>query len=335
ISVSAILMLAVSLLLFRLMKKMRRKALALVLERRFRVVVCAILVFAVTGGYWYLRNYLLSGDPVHPVGGPVFGFWLWDAGDLASQFDDIGRAALWRHWVYLPALLAVFLWRQSSPFLRGLVVCAAASLLIWYAGSAYWRYAVPIYPMLALLTAWVGTQLWPVTASAILWRRLPRGAGVALLLVLLLASGLQLAKELSRLHPDGESRARYLVAEHAGHALLASLPELPGRVLYQLGFEDQIYYLPSATIGDWFGPARYADVMALSGDAQALARHLEQLGADMLLVNLRRAEFPTFDDNPGMEEHFQLLARSDQAALYLRVGPRERGPVSVQGVTGK
>ncbi|MEQ8855579.1 hypothetical protein [Gimesia sp.] len=35
ISVSAILMLAVSLLLFRLMKKMRRKALALVLERRF------------------------------------------------------------------------------------------------------------------------------------------------------------------------------------------------------------------------------------------------------------------------------------------------------------
>tara|TARA_A100000171_G_C2131453_1_gene147034 strand:+ start:621 stop:2432 length:1812 start_codon:yes stop_codon:yes gene_type:complete len=307
--------------------------LALVLERRVKVVVGAVLVFVLAGGYWYLRNYLLSGDPVHPLGGPIFGFWLWDARDLANQIDDVDRAELWQHWVYLPALFTLLFWRRSSLFLRGMFICATAYLAIWYVGSGYWRYAVSVYPMLALLTAWVMGQFWSKVHSASLWGRLPRASlgrvAIPALIILALASSLELRKGLAGLHPSGESRAEYLSDKFAGYALVSSITQLPDVTLYQLGFENQIYYLSSRTIGDWFGPARYADVMALSRDAPALSRHLAELGADMFLVNLDPRHLPPLDWDPEMEKFFKLLGRSDKAVLYLRIDPLESALGSV------
>jgi hypothetical protein len=305
--------------------------LALVLERRARVVAGAVLIFVLVGGYWYLRNYLLSGDPVHPVGGPLFGFWLWDARDLANQLDDLDRTRLWRHWVYLPALLAAAYWRRSSPSLRGLLLCAAGFLLVWYPGSGYWRYAVSVYPMLALLSAYVLVQLWSASALVALrahlpWHRMIACSRVALL-VLALAAAWQLLRELDKVHPDDGSRRHYLAGKFAGYALVSSLPDVPGRVLYQLGFEDQIYYLSGVTIGDWFGPARYAEVMRRSRDAAALSKHLAWLGADTLLVNLEREPFSGLIWDPRMTDHFRLLAHNDSAALYLRLTDGESATV--------
>lgn len=315
--------------------------LALVLEKRVKVVATATLICVLAGGYWYLRNYLLVGDPVHPVGGPIFGFWLWNARDLEYQFDDLNRAALWQEWVYLPALLAVVFWRRSSRFLRGLSLCATAYMTIWYFGSGgYWRYAMPVYPMLALLTVWGLGQLWSMLDLGPLLTRLPRArlstVGTVVLLLVALSSSLEMMKGLAKLHPDSESRAEYLVGKYAGYALISSLPELRDGTLYQLGFEDQIYYLPTPIMGDWFGAARYRDVMARSGDASALASHLARLGADMLLVNLSRMGFPTLVDwDPKMEEYFKLLARNERAALYIRVGPEEGTSESLEEVTVK
>ncbi|MCY3839900.1 MAG: hypothetical protein OXH09_14805 [Gammaproteobacteria bacterium] len=53
--------------------------------RRFGPVFAAGLLAGVVGGFWYLRNFLVSGDPFHPLGGNVFGHWSWNAADLAQM----------------------------------------------------------------------------------------------------------------------------------------------------------------------------------------------------------------------------------------------------------
>ena len=43
------------------------------------------LVVLLVGGGWYMRSFLISGDPFHPLGGNLFGHYLWNAQDLAAQ----------------------------------------------------------------------------------------------------------------------------------------------------------------------------------------------------------------------------------------------------------
>jgi hypothetical protein len=81
--------------------------LALAVERRPAAVARAAIVFISVGSYWYLRNFWISGDPIHPIGGRLFGFWLWNPDDLAGQYGDLDRVRGWHDWVFLP-------WRHRS-----------------------------------------------------------------------------------------------------------------------------------------------------------------------------------------------------------------------------
>ncbi len=313
--------------------------LALTVERRPAVVIRAALVFIAVGGYWYLRNWVISGDPVHPIGGNLFGFWLWNPGDLAGQYGDLEQVRSWRDWLFLPALGAPLFWRGATPFERGLLVSAAAALALWYSASGYWRYALPVYPMLGLLSASVIVELWSRTALttslAARWRRLdPRLRWTFATLVLLVVARTAVrdnSRAWERVFPVGEDRDAYLAQQFPGYALMRALGAAPVQTLYQLGFEGELYYLGDSVRGDWFGPGRYADVMALAPDAGALARHLGALGADGLLVNLAREPFSTQSWDPALVDFFEPLGRSDRAALYrLRAtGRGDAGDLSV------
>ena len=299
-------------------------AFAFIVERRPAVVIRSALVFVVVGGYWYLRNYLISGDPIHPIGGHLFGFWLWTPADLAAQHSDLDRVRGWRDWVLLPAFAAPLLWRGATPVVRGLILCAAGALLLWYLVSGYWRYLMPAYPMLAILSAAVVVALWQRAGlpSAIpkLARTLNRRLRLAVAALVLVAVATTLAhdlrKELGRVIPDGEARAQYLAKKFPGYALLRTSDDAPAKTLYQLGFEDEIYYLGTSVRGDWFGPGRYTDVMALTQDAGALAAHLAALGTDRFLVHRSRQPFANLAWDPTMAEHFDRLGQSEDAGLY-------------------
>jgi hypothetical protein len=298
--------------------------LALVVERRPAVVARAAIIFVAVGGYWYLRNSWISGDPVHPIGGRVFGFWLWSQADLAGQYADLEQVRGWRDWLFLPALGAPILWPRTSSFHRWLILCALAALGLWYLISGYWRYAVPIYPMLALLSAWVLVAFWSrlgiEVALRSLQRRIDRRAlGVLAsmaLVVVAVAKADEIKRAWGRVLPDEADREAYLSRHFAGYALLRSLKGPEMETLYQLGFEGELYHLGGSVRGDWFGPGRYQDVLALTEDAEALARHLRGLGAEGLLVNRVREPFSAQTWDPELSEHFNLIARSDRAVLY-------------------
>lgn len=313
--------------------------LALVVERRPGVVVKSLLVFVLTGGYWYLRNFLVSGDPVHPVGGPVFGYWLWNAGDLAGQYGELGSVRDWPHWALFPAAGAALFFRDLTPVQRGILLSAAGATGLWYLVSGYSRYLLAVYPMLALLSAYVlvasadksGIAPRLSTLFARFDPRLVRGLAVLLVLALAVQQYGRMRDEWERIAPDEESRVSYLSSRFAGYDLLLGVDPASTGTLYQLGFEGERYHLEAAlggerVRGDWFGPGRYSEVLSRRRDAAALARYLEALGADSLLVNLDPGFVGSKPWDPALGDHFALVARSDKAILYRR---KQGPPVGV------
>jgi hypothetical protein len=66
--------------------------------------------------YWYIRNYLLTGNPVAPMFPSMFGLADWNASDMAVQLTDIRNHRDWPSVVLWPALAMPFMY----PLLKNL-----------------------------------------------------------------------------------------------------------------------------------------------------------------------------------------------------------------------
>jgi hypothetical protein len=284
----------------------------------------AITVFVVFGGYWYARNWWISGDPLHPMGADFFGYWLWDAEDLAGQRGDIVRH---RHHVpfeLLPALLFVVFPRVRKPEELTLVAVALAGLATWYLTSGYERYLLATYPFLAILSAHV-----VVTAAARLLpgraREALQSAGGANGRKALRILGFALfAAAMIRSAAHDWDRACFTYAcvdrVHAQHlASFAASRAVPGfwqLKLYQYGLENERYYLGERVPGDFFGPYRYRPILRSRGDAGMVRQELQRMGLDSILINRRRPYFKELGADGSLASEFDKLYEDDNVALY-------------------
>lgn len=297
--------------------------LAFFIEQRISVFLKSFVIFILIGGYWYIRNFLLSGDPINPIGGEIFGFSYWDPGDLLLQFDDFdGRREL-PPWYLSLAIGAIFFWRSSTPIQKVLIVSTFGCFVVWASVAQYMRYFVSIYPMLALLSAFflerllgrLGVTYWIMNvfkSRSILIRK----TIISSFLIVALSYGLiNSQKEVERITTNGNFHER----GGTGTTLLRSINFQSDGGLYQLGFENEIYYLYSLTDkvrGDHFGPGRYRDIKQVANDAPALVKHLKRLGVNSLLINVGRPEFANWPWDPNLLKYFDLVTKSDQAILY-------------------
>lgn len=299
---------------------------ALLVERHPLTIARSALIIIFVGGYWYLRNTLISGDPLHPIGGGVFGFWLWNSEDLTSQYTDLDRVKAWPEWYLMLGFGTIFFLRNSSFFLRGIFLASSVGFVIWFLVSGYPRYLIPIYPMLTLLSACVALAIWlrmqPRLAG--IWIKIhPKIRFLSATAILLFAFSVlfeDIAKFWSRIHPEPQGRAEYLSKRMPGYNLLRSIETDPDLILYQFGFEDEIYYLKKFTKhsirGDHFGVGRYKDVIQRASNASALAQHLRSLGVNALLINKSREPLASTQWDPAFGNYFELIARSNNAAIY-------------------
>lgn len=294
------------------------------LERRPSVLARTVLIFGFAATFWYFRNLVISGNPVHPVAGDWLGYWIWNADDLNGLNSDLTRAREWPPLYLLCSAGRLFFWRGAGGMQRRILLTAAASVAVWAIVSGYPRYLVAVYPMLALLSAGVFIRFFRyiglATGLTASWKQsgtIKRVLVLATLTFSLLLGGFLDAKKYFHLiTPDPASRVAWLKQHFEGYALLQSLPEGRPEAVYQLGFEGELYYLGPRARGDWFGPGRYSDVMTLSTDARALASHLEGLGADGFLINLGRKPFSDQSWDSAMEQYFELIGQTQAAALY-------------------
>ncbi len=298
--------------------------LVLAFERRLSVVARAALILFIAGGYWYLRNLWISGDPLHPIGGHIFGYWLWNADDLKGQYLDFDRIRSFPEWYLCFAAASVLFLKGSSIIYRGLVAGGLVSVLIWIFISGYPRYLVPVYPLLALLSAYVFVRILDISGIThrfvSLYETMKKSWRSFLVISLVLVLGFNYVHDAKRfwgrIAPDAEARDTLLRKWSAAYEILADVDQPNELRLFQLGFEGEIYHFPTPVIGDWFGPGRYSEVIRRMGDGAELARYLAEINTNALLINRSTPPFADMVLDANIDRYLTLIARTDRAELY-------------------
>jgi hypothetical protein len=283
--------------------------------RHFLGVAMVLFLF---GSWWYLRNLVISGDPVHPMGGPYFGFWLWNEADLNDQLGDVGRYRDHLPLVLVPALGSVFLLKSMGARYRTVVILGLAGLALWYLTSRYERYLVPTLPFLAILSAHVSWRLVRKLAPRVAeyCSRQTWWPGLSLAL-LALAAVIDLAGKWPETCFTQSCVDKVHSSEILSYRLSHRYPGFDSLKLYQLGLENEIYYLGKPVIGDWFGPYRYRDVLSLGGEGGATATHLRELGANSLLINRTRPKIAEYLRSSTLEPELVKAYEDEGVVLYI------------------
>ncbi len=305
--------------------------LALLLVRRdWRLMAVYGALVLLTGCGWYVRSFWVSGDPIHPAGGNVFGHYLWNAADLLSQKQeqsthgvpptlgnflaglDKAGVSLW-----LLALLGLALPRVTRS-LRLLQLVFAAYLAFWFFVSQVDRYLAPVYGLGMFLCAYTLCRFarWLTFVPVPSERVRARAGALALGLVLL---------PLARDHYHGaQTRMANRQAElqsRPGYPLFAQASNLApqfGPRLVQLGFENAVYFFDGVVIGDWFGTGRYGQMIECGANGcgalppQAMRSLLQGFDARMLIISTAR--FPKFDP-VAYGQYFDLVMQSPDGLL--------------------
>lgn len=154
-------------------------------KRKISLIVKFLIPALVFGAPWYIRNYIISGDPFSPFGGEFFGYWLWDEKDLFSQSQNLYRgygtpknlaSLLILPWNLLfhpgkfmegalsPAMIAAFpapfFFMKLSRYQRMLCIFVFVNIVIWFFTSQILRYLLPVFPMIALLSATILVRIY-------------------------------------------------------------------------------------------------------------------------------------------------------------------------------
>lgn len=316
-------------------------------------------VATVVAAPWYLRNWLLMGNPIYPYlwGGPA-----WDAG-RSAWWDRPGTGLIGEPWRLLtapwemtifgseglagyqatlgPLLLALvpgllLLWPHlSNTERRGLGwlgLFGGVLYAVWLWGVArsallvQSRLLLPVFPLLALAAALVLHRLRGLDTRALSVSWLIK-AGLALVLAFNLVA---LVTRFTRDNPlasltGAESRLDY-VGRRAGTAYTAAFQQvnaLPpdARVLFL--WEPRTYHCHGACLPD----SLYDNLVYLvrqHANADDLARALAEQGVTHILLNRQVMAIAMAEDSDPIDEH-DLAVWADLQADFLQ-------PVYADGV---
>lgn len=289
-----------------------------------RIVIPWILAIAIPCIYWYARNLFVTGDPFNPLGGKLFGFSDWNAGDIAYQLYDLKRSANWPHWILWPAFLAPLLRaRWSDLSLRFMIAFGLYAFVVWLITSHYDRYLMPAYPVIAILSAGVMVFLVKKLLVSVL-AVVPKSIihyikyfNIFILIFALIIFVKPIKKEIKQKWMEvsigEEGGANILRHKVEGYALIE---KVRGRIppkIYQWGLENTIYYLRQPVYGDHFGPWRYRDLSELN--SAQLWKYFQAQGFATLLVHVNTVR--GLEDKPDFFKYFSVLDEGHGSKAYL------------------
>jgi 4-amino-4-deoxy-L-arabinose transferase-like glycosyltransferase len=156
--------------------------------RKISPVIKYLSLAVIFGSPWLIRNYIVSGNPIFPLGGNIFGYsWLWSKADSIDQINEltwglkkdlssllhlpldfiynihkfreyIGRDVV--PWGMIPVFPAFLMFGRFNRFGKKLCIFVYANILFWFFSTQILRYLVYLFPMMALLSALVLVTLF-------------------------------------------------------------------------------------------------------------------------------------------------------------------------------
>ncbi|WP_146052268.1 hypothetical protein [Diaphorobacter sp. LR2014-1] len=277
--------------------------------------------------FWYGRSYWVTGDPIHPAGGSVFGYYLWTPQDLQAQVAEQAVHGVPKRWanfldgllkveaIFLCAALVipVFAWGRRRPWLLIWLVVVLL-VLFWFWVSQVSRYLMPVLPLGALLA------LAPVR-YLLVWgaaKRPPvRGAGallaVAASALMLVHVGITGSKQWQQptVQAQRAGRSDVILLERA-----QALQAQHGHRVLNFGFENAFFFYSGQLVGDWFGPASFSQAIVCDDSCRIRSTQvlnlMNRFGIRMVLIHAERFPF----DKGEFSEHLDLIATHGSGYLY-------------------
>jgi hypothetical protein len=270
--------------------------------------------------YWFLRSFLVSGDPVHPMLGSIFGYWNWGEIDTQGIRADLKRVADWPNIGLWPALFGLLLLKkQRHPAFTSIALFSVVFLLLWFFTSHYSRYLFPAYPAMAILSA-AGIITGYTALGRVLSPRLAGFAkksvkgiswfGVIVAVGFLLSS---LSKKWDDVPATSELRNKFVARQVKSSDVASEIHLQPSERVLQFGYEGEIYYLPRAVIGDSFGSARYGEFLKLNN--AELKQKLQALNVRYILIAKAVGDLKLLD-KPGFNQDFELIKEGPDSFLF-------------------
>ncbi len=338
-------------------------------KRRSRVLVLSVLLILLSAP-WYLRNFVLAGDPITPVlnlkfrgRDPIFtqvdysGLMtaLQPQKDVSAAlllpvnlFYQPDSANLSTLFLYLPVatllLLALKTFRRKvGPGFIYLNIVVIYLIVNWLTLSWLVRYFLHLFPV---YLAFVGVSLnivigylRSITANKRTVRYIAQPTLLVLIVMLaypsptseyfknnLRSNYLDLPKRLT-------SKEAFLAARLPGYVSTQSIINaldangMKRKRVLVLHFENLSYYFRERnieSIGDWFGPGRFADLVT-AADSSDLGAYLDRFNIGAVLINLAGINWMTDVQYKNflrqLELHHFSLQPSKEAttAIYLQV----------------
>jgi hypothetical protein len=317
-------------------------------RRSFSDVLAFGLAASLIGGAWYVRNWAISGDPLHPVLGNLFGHYLWNADDLARQAVEQrwlsdGRSGTLALIMRPKALVAIFLLalltsvtRRLRPELLGLTLIILAYCTLWLPTTKVLRYLLPVLPAVALMfgaAAWRGS-LWVLERAgkgplANAGDRTISAVSIALATVAAIFA-------VTHARDDLMHRNQLLSAlpGYGAFTLASRLRPALGNRMVQLGFGKATYFFTGETIGNWFGPGRYAQMMRCPRRSRCevvepnqMRRLLYRFKAQMVTVDSREYAF----NEAAYMQDFNIVYRGRDGSVLMTPKPAHVHRAEIQG----
>ena len=243
-------------------------------------------------------------------------------------------------------MLAVFpaflFFKQFNAFYRRLCLIIFVSLVLWFFSTQMLRYLLPVFPMISLLSAHFLVYLYNWASKRLPAEKIDsmkkimnnlfnylgkKSAATVIIAVLLVAQGVKLHRTLKNnpLPSTGEIREKSLTREKPAYRFIQLANMDPSLNLFQLGFEDHIYYVKGKVMGDHFGPARYSDILDVLDDPVKAYEKFAAMDVQLFLVNKEAVEAlsPLYvhreihiSSRSPLIEHFILIAEDEKVALY-------------------
>lgn len=301
-------------------------------DSRFSDVVVFSVIAGGIAAPWYLRNLYYTGNPLFPFMASIFGYSFWNADDIARQLTDWayngirGRSFQF----YYDALILLFPTLLIFPFviffgiknkyIRALLAVVLIFVLFWLSSASLPRYLLPVLPLLCLATA---ASLKLLTERVSFLHKATEHKLMPFIIALLIISPgwLFAAIKVYRRLPlpiNLEQRDVYLSQQLDTYPFYKFLNERHGKnyKLYALSDSNMAYYADGQFMGDWFGPARFQDVLDNMKNGETLFRKLKDLEADYFLVRTNSEIKVTLPNDVFFKTHFKPVLITPQATLF-------------------
>ena len=303
----------------------------LLVTRKIKEGIIFGAVVLASGVWWYLRSYLIAGDPFHPVAAKFFGYFLWNEQDLLSQVSEQNRQGVGKNPIHLfstlknvgaqlwiLAFVGLFL-RRLPVIIRLMQAIFLSYFVFWFFVSQVERYLAPIVVLATFLAFYTLYYFCKSLYKKINFTNIPQKYSVLFNAFILLLCLSVAFKEMRR----GIEKWNEHLLRSQGYELFSKASALRsqyGDRLVQMGFENAAYFFTGTTIGDWFGVARYSqmidcsDGVCLPLDEVAMGKMMSSFNSKMLAVSFER--YPLFRPENYSNE-FDVVLKNSQGVLLV------------------